>query len=41
MICADEGVIMGGSEHNIEKNPETLFVSRKEIFLEVNTDETK
>ena len=40
LVYAD-GNILGGSESNIDKNPEVLVVAINEIGLEINADNTK
>jgi hypothetical protein len=40
VVYADDVNILGGSVCTLKKNTETLLVSRKEIGLELNADET-
>ena len=41
LVYADDGNILEGNVHNVQKNAETLVVSSKEIGLEVSADKTK
>jgi hypothetical protein len=40
LVYADVN-ILGGSEHTVEENTESLVITSKEIGLEVNADKTK
>jgi len=41
LVYTDDVNILGGSVHNVKKNTEVLFVSSKEILLEVNAGTNK
>jgi hypothetical protein len=41
LAYADDVNLLGGSEHRVNENAETLVVVTKEIGLEVNADKTK
>ena len=41
LVYADDVNILGGSEHTIKKNADTLVVASKEIGLEVSADKTE
>jgi len=41
MVYADDVNILGGSEHTVKENTETLVVGSKETGIEVNADITK
>jgi hypothetical protein len=41
LVYADDVNILGGSEHTVEENTESLVIASKEIGLEVNADKTK
>jgi hypothetical protein len=41
LVYADDVNILGGSIHTIRKNTEALFISSKEIGVEVNAEKTE
>ena len=41
LAYVDDVDILGGSAHTVKENAESLFVTTKEIGLEVNADKTK